>query len=86
MVTGALDIDNFTVEIETAHHQAQHGGGNWQMGREWLGEWNRIVMEKLKGNEERLGRRMTVPEIMKEVVSLMKKREIPIRFVPYRGG
>jgi hypothetical protein len=31
---GDLDIDNFTVELETAHHQAQHGGGNWKLARQ----------------------------------------------------
>ncbi len=36
--------------------------------------------------EEQLGRQMTVIEIMKEVESLMISCEIPIRFVPYRGG
>src|SRR5262245_48107598 len=83
---GDLDIDNFTVELETANHQAQHGGGNWIKGRQWDGEWNRIAMKKLTDNEERLGRHMTVPEIMKVVVSLMKKRDIPVRFVPHRRG
>jgi hypothetical protein len=84
--TGDLDIDNFTVELDVAHHQAQHGGGNWVEGRRWAGEWNQLVMEKLEGNEERLRRRMTVPEIMSEVVSLMRQRQIPVRFIPYRGG
>jgi len=84
--TGDLGIDNFTVEFETAHHQAQHGGGNWVEGRKWLGEWNKLVMNRLERREEQLGRRMTVAEIMKEVELLMKAREIPVRFVPYRGG
>ena len=44
---GDLDIDNFTVELQAADHQAQHGGGNWRMGRLWPGEWNRFAMEKL---------------------------------------
>ncbi len=84
--TGDLDIDNFTVELETAHHQAQHGGGNWRMGRaEWAGEWNRLVMERLKKRERQLGRRMTVDEILKQVMELMTLRDIPLRFVPYRG-
>ena len=83
--TGDLDIDNFTVELEAAEHQAQHGGGNWQMGRrEWPGEWNQLVMTRLRKAEEIVGRRMTVAEIMQEVEALMRKREIPIRFVPYR--
>src|SRR5262245_60012125 len=86
--TGDLDIDNFTVEIDTAHHQAQHGGGNWQMGRrEWPGgEWNQLVVERLREREQQLGRRLTVAEIMRRVENLMRERRIPIRFVPYRGG
>ena len=82
--TGDLDIDNFTVELDTAHHQAQHGGGNWQMGREWAGEWNQRVMFTLRNREQQLGRRMTVAEIMGRVEALMKRRDIPLRFVPYR--
>jgi hypothetical protein len=83
--TGDLDIDNFTVEMEVADHQAQHGGGNWRMGRTWPGEWNRLVMEKLQEAELQLGRRLTVRQIMKEVEWLMTLRDIPLRFVPYRG-
>jgi hypothetical protein len=83
--TGDLDIDNFTVELEVADHQAQHGGGNWKMGREWDGEWNGMVMRTLEDKEETLGRRLTVVEIMREVERLMRKREIPVRFLPYRG-
>jgi hypothetical protein len=83
---GDLDIDNFTVELDTAHHQAQHGGGNWQKGREWVGEWNRMVMDTLRNHESRLSRRMNVADIMHRVELLMKERGIPIRFVPYRGG
>jgi hypothetical protein len=80
--TGDLDIDNFTVELETAHHQAQHGGGNWQMGREWPGEWNWLVMGRLREREAQLRRHMTVAEIMTLVEKLMVGRGIPIRFVP----
>ncbi len=29
--TGDLDINHFTVELETADHQALHGGGNWKL-------------------------------------------------------
>jgi hypothetical protein len=84
---GDLDIDNFTVELETARHQAQHGGGNWKMARQkWKGgEWNQLVKERLENAEKKLGRRMTAAEIMEEVEVLMKRRGIPIRFVPYRG-
>jgi hypothetical protein len=81
---GDLDIDNFTVELDTAHHQAQHGGGNWQKGRTWEREWNRLVMEKLRQDEQDLGRKLTVAEMMREVEWLMKDRGIPVRFLPYR--
>jgi hypothetical protein len=84
--TGDLDIDNFTVELDVADHQAQHGGGNWQMGRaKWAGEWNQLVMSELETAEEELGRRLTTAEIMQEVKRLMRRRDIPLRFVPYRG-
>ncbi len=35
--TGAMDIDQFCVRLETANHQALHGGGNWRLGRTWPG-------------------------------------------------
>jgi hypothetical protein len=83
--TGDLDIDHFTVELEVAEHQAQHGGGNWKMGREkWRGEWNTLVMDRLKEREAQLSRHMTVAEIMTLVEELMVKRGVPIRFVPFR--
>jgi hypothetical protein len=62
-----------------------HGGGNWQMGRDWDGEWNQLIMNTLRDREQQLGRRMSVTEIMKEVEILMARRDIPLRFVPYRG-
>jgi hypothetical protein len=83
--TGDLDIDNFCVELETAQHQALHGGGNWKLGRSWPGEWNRLVMDRLKEREQVMGRPLTVAQIMREVQELMKRRNIPIDFVPYRG-
>jgi hypothetical protein len=82
---GDLDIDNFTVELDVAHHQALHGGGNWVKGRKWPEEWNQLVKKSLQTREEELGCRMTVAEIMKLVEALMIHRGIPLRFVPYRG-
>jgi hypothetical protein len=83
--TGDLDIDNFCVELQAAEHQALHGGGNWRLGRAWSGEWNRLVMDRLRERERVLGR-LSVADIMEEVQELMKVREIAIRFVPFRGG
>jgi hypothetical protein len=82
---GDLSIDNFCVELSKADHEAQHGGGNWKLGRTWPGEWNRLVMKTLSNLEQRVGRRLTVAEIMEEVQELMKTRQIPPRFVPFRG-
>ncbi|WP_245814183.1 hypothetical protein [Cystobacter ferrugineus] len=31
--TGEMDIDQFCVKLEQAHHEAIHGGGNWKLGR-----------------------------------------------------
>ena len=62
---GDLDIDHFTVELETAHHQAQHGGGNWKLAKQkWDGEWNKFVMKRLEDREGGPRRRMTVTEIL----------------------
>jgi hypothetical protein len=61
---GDLDIDNFTVEMETAEHQALHGGGDWKLAKSWPGEWNRLVMDRLRSREQVLGRPVTVAEDM----------------------
>ncbi|MGN6107870.1 MAG: eCIS core domain-containing protein [Kofleriaceae bacterium] len=82
---GDLDIDNFTVELERAHHEAIHGGGSWVEGRKWPGEWNALVMSRLQEREVLLGRQLTVSEVLKHVEALMRQRKIPLRFVPYRG-
>ena len=84
--TGDLDIDNFTVTLETAEHQAQHGGGNWRLGRTWIEEWNSRVMLNLRMREAVVRRRLSVAEVLDMVVNLMRTRGIPPRFIPYRGG
>ncbi len=83
--TGDLDIDNFCVKLGTGEHQALHGGGDWRLGRTWVEEWNRLVMERLRRRERPLGRLLTVAEIMEEAQEVMRLRRIPTRFVPYRG-
>ncbi len=82
---GKLDIDNFTVELEEAMHQAAHGGGNWRLGRAWPGEWNRRVMFVLQEREEEIGRRMKPDEILDIVRDLMPQYNIDGPFRPYRG-
>ena len=83
---GAHDIDNYTVELEEAAHQAVHGGGNWRLGRTWPGEWNQRVMEELRERELAMRRPLRMDEVMRLVKELMETSNIPGPFVPYRGG
>jgi hypothetical protein len=82
---GDMDIDQFCVDLELAHHQAIHGGGNWRLGRMWPGEWNRMVMEILRKAETRAGRLLTRNEILRLVAKEMKRYNIPMNFKPWRG-
>jgi hypothetical protein len=81
---GEMDIDEFCVRMEQAHHQAIHGGGDWKLGRTWPGEWNRRVMETLKRAEAKTGRMLTPSEILKIVAAEMRRYKIPMRFTSWR--
>jgi hypothetical protein len=83
--TGAMDIDQFCVKLETAKHQAIHGGGNWRLGRLWPGEWNQLIMETLREAEITVGRKLTRSEILNMVAQRMKRYDIPMNFTPWRG-
>jgi hypothetical protein len=83
--TGDMNIDQFCVELEMAHHQAIHGGGNWRLGRLWPNEWNRMVMKTLREAEAELGRMLTRNEILKLVANLMRDYQIPAHFTSWRG-
>jgi hypothetical protein len=83
--TGEMDIDQFCVELEEAHHQAIHGGGNWRLGRIWPKEWNRMIMEALREAEITAGRMLKRDEIMKIVMENMGAYGIPANFLPWRG-
>ncbi|PTL85992.1 DUF2380 domain-containing protein [Vitiosangium sp. GDMCC 1.1324] len=83
--TGEMDIDRFCVEMEQAHHEAIHGGGNWKLGRTWPGEWNRMIMEALYEAEAEAGQMLTRNEILKAVAGYMKEYRIPMNFIPWRG-
>jgi hypothetical protein len=82
---GEMNIDQFCVELEAAHHQAIHGGGNWRLGRTWPGEWNQLIMKALQKAETRAGRTLTRNEILNLVGEHMRNYDIPIRFTPWRG-
>ncbi|NOJ91949.1 DUF2380 domain-containing protein [Corallococcus coralloides] len=79
---GDMDIDQFCVRLEQAHHEAIHGGGNWKLGRMWPGEWNRMIMRTLSDAELAVGRRLTRNDILSIVAERMKRYDIPMNFVP----
>nr|WP_306413587.1 DUF2380 domain-containing protein [Cystobacter fuscus] len=81
--TGEMEIDQFCVRLEQAHHEAIHGGGDWKLGRTWPGEWNRMIMEALLDAEAEAGRMLTRNEILKLVSKRMKFYDIPMNFTPW---
>ncbi|MFE8597924.1 DUF2380 domain-containing protein [Archangium violaceum] len=84
--TGEMDIDEFCVRLERAHHEAIHGGGDWKLGRTWPGEWNRMIMESLYEAEAEVGRMLTRNEVLEFVGERMARYYIPMNFVPWRSG
>ncbi|WP_257449520.1 DUF2380 domain-containing protein [Archangium lipolyticum] len=83
--TGEMDIDQFCVKLEQAHHEAIHGGGDWRLGRTWSDEWNQAVMRILFRAETRAGRMLTPSEILRLVAKTMKRYNLPMNFSPGRG-
>jgi len=82
---GAMSIDQFCVELEVAHHQAIHGGGNWRLGRMWPNEWNQMIMRALTKAEREVGRMLTRNEVLNIVAERMKRYDLPMNFAPWRG-
>ncbi|EAU68401.1 hypothetical protein STIAU_3312 [Stigmatella aurantiaca DW4/3-1] len=82
--TGPMSIDQFCVELEMAHHQAIHGGGNWRLGRTWPKEWNQMIMSVLRDAETAAGRRLTRDQILKIVARYMRNYDIPMSFTSGR--
>ncbi|MFY0578081.1 DUF2380 domain-containing protein [Cystobacter fuscus] len=83
--TGEMSIDQFCVKMEQAGHEAIHGGGNWQMGRKWPGEWNRMIMKALRDAETGAGRMLTRNEVLDIVAEVMEQYNLPMNFIPWRG-
>jgi hypothetical protein len=83
--TGKMSIEWFCVTMQQAHHQAIHGGGYWKLGREWSGEWNRMIMEALLEAETTTGRMLTRNEVLETVAKRMKDHKIPMKFVRCGG-
>lgn len=83
---GFDDIDDFCVELEEAHHQALHGGGDWRLGRTWPGEWNRRIMAELTEAERFMGRPLVRDEIVTIGRELMVEYGIEPHWVRWRGA
>ena len=83
--TGDMDIDQFCVELEEAHHQAIHGGGNWRLGRMWPEEWNQMIMRVLREAETLAGRMLRRNEVLRLVAENMKRYNLPMNFTLWRG-
>jgi len=83
--TGEMSIDQFCVKMERARHEALHGGGNWQLGRKWPGEWNQMIMEALREAEAEAGRMLTRSEVLQTVAFHMKRYNLPMNFTSWRG-
>jgi hypothetical protein len=83
--TGDMDIDQFCVKLEQAHHEAIHGGGDWKLGRTWPGEWNRMIMSRLREAEVLAGRMLTRNELLEIVAKNMRDYRIPMNFTRWRG-
>ncbi|MFP2903924.1 DUF2380 domain-containing protein [Pyxidicoccus sp. 3LFB2] len=83
--TGDMNIDQFCVKMEGAHHQAIHGGGDWRKGRMWPGEWNQALMRDLLKAEATLGRMLTRNEVLSLVAKKMKDYKIPMSFTRWEG-
>ncbi|WIG93964.1 TIGR02269 family lipoprotein [Myxococcus sp. SDU36] len=82
---GDMDIDQFCVRLERAHHEAIHGGGNWKLGRMWPGEWNRMIMDALLKAEKRAGQMLTRNTILRTVAENMRLYDVPMKFTQGRS-
>ena len=82
---GDMDIDQFCVRLEQAHHEAIHGGGNWKLGRMWPDEWNRRIMRTLNDAELAAGQKLTRNEVLSIVAENMRLYDIPMKFTKGRS-
>jgi hypothetical protein len=83
-----IDIDDYTIELDRATHEAIHGGGDWKLAREKCdGEWNREMKKRITRFEHELrrteGRDMTKDEILSIAQTMLEQRNLPSEFVRY---
>jgi len=80
------EIDKYCVELPEAEHQAQHGGGNPWLGREWEREWNSEITVRILEAEQGLGRKLTKKEVLDIGKQMQKDRGIDLPYVKWRGS
>jgi predicted lipoprotein DUF2380/putative toxin of predicted polymorphic toxin system len=82
-----LDIDDFTVQLEQAHHEAIHGGGNWKLARAWPDEWNSAIWNRIQREEARVqresGKRLTKEQVLSIGRRMMKSYRVSGELVRY---
>jgi RHS repeat-associated protein len=81
---GGRSIDEFTIALPDASHQAIHGGGNFRLGRTWTEEWNRRIMATIVELEKETGRRLRFEEIMSLGEDMMRRYGLDGPFLPYK--
>ena len=79
-----IDIDEYTVELSESDHQAIHGGGDWRLGREWEGEWNRHIKSTIDEFELQENRQATPLELEGILIRELNRYGIEPNFVPYK--
>ena len=82
--TGANDIDNFTVSLDPAHHQAIHAGGNAPWARGW--SYNQVFQGRLAERETQLGRQSTFDEVFDIGRDMMQRYGLSGPFERWRGA
>ena len=79
------EVDQYCVELPEFEHQAQHGGGNPWLGREWKREWNSDITLRILEAEQQLGRTLTKQEVLDIGKQMQKDRGIDLPYVKWRG-
>jgi hypothetical protein len=80
-----VNIDDYTVQLAEALHQALHGGGNWKLGQLSADEWNAHLMGFLRSAESAKGSRLNATEILflsRDVIKYYGLEGLPV--APFR--
>jgi RHS repeat-associated protein len=83
--TGANDIDNYTVTLDRAHHEAIHAGGDAPWAAGW--SYNQVFRRELGQFEtDVVGRQATFDEVFDIGLDMMRRYRISGPFERWRGA